>query len=408
MHQLPFFSVPLVLSWLEATDLSRTAHVCRAWRKQSATDMAWEACILSQWAPATLRATRIANLATTEHTSWRTRYRLLMRIRENWKTNNYDTIKLSGHTAPIYAIACNADFVFTASKDNTIRIWHIASRLCSHVLSDHTGGITAMLPDQNELLCGSQDGSIRIWAIDTGKEIRCLQTSAHSIHVIYCTQNLIFSGHKSAQVFIWDRETGDRVTSLLIPILPYKSSQIISIDVLYNNMAVATHDAIFSYSLPNNTPSLIIPHDEMISVRILERSENILINSRTKVNILSLLNGELLQSCLKNNLYHLPQPIKPDSIRTRTYGKFILEASSLGTNPRHPYPHALCLYRFLKHNSFYRDSPRFLHSVHAAKSCNIEVYAFIRNRDDTVLTLLDYASPSIGIPNPKDSSCVIS
>ncbi|AYV84911.1 MAG: hypothetical protein Hyperionvirus54_1, partial [Hyperionvirus sp.] len=154
ISSIPVCLFQFILSWLEAFDLSRTACVCTKWSVHSGSNTGWESCVLSRWDISIVTGRRIANCHPYEiagrliesenkrEVDWRTRYRELMRIKGNWKMGKYNVIKLCGHTEPITAVCCNADFVCSASRDMTIRIWDISTRLCLHILRGHTGLIS--------------------------------------------------------------------------------------------------------------------------------------------------------------------------------------------------------------------------------------------------------------------------
>jgi WD40 repeat protein len=80
-------------------------------------------------------------------------------------------IPLSGHTDDITALAFSYDnhWLATASKDSTVRLWHLMNSLGnkSIVLRGHTRAITALAfsPDGKWLATGSQDSKALLWPL---------------------------------------------------------------------------------------------------------------------------------------------------------------------------------------------------------------------------------------------------
>ncbi|AYV82603.1 MAG: hypothetical protein Hyperionvirus1_182 [Hyperionvirus sp.] len=351
-----------------------------------------------------------------------------MRIKRNWKIGNYAVIKLPGHTESINALSCNPHFIVSASKDKTIRVWHILSRSCLHVFRGHTGSVNTIHVDDTEIVSGSEDGTIRIWSIDTGNEKRCIPATDHTaggiIFKLMCTPNRIICNGSPGQVLIWDRETGNLVKILLIPLaLP-----ISSIHAVDNNLAIAVANTIFLYDLTNIqsdlSPRLTLRHPnyEMhpaygISnivghVTIFPKSEYILSYDGTYIHIFSMSDGTIVQTYIQNarTMFFLLR----DNCAKNTIGKLVSETpdnkDSTGFDN-------LNLWCFLGPKFNYRDRIGFILSYHNINCKNTEVLAFVhRTNPDHALILHDYAArpPEIPttivkpVPRAKRSKCVIS
>ena len=82
---------------------------------------------------------------------------------------------LEGHTKSVNCalIAPNRNYLFTGSRDKTIRVWNLYEKGKVHdVLKKHNNAVTclAMMKRGTYLLSGSSDKSICIWAITYSKK----------------------------------------------------------------------------------------------------------------------------------------------------------------------------------------------------------------------------------------------
>lgn len=84
-----------------------------------------------------------------------------------------------GHTDIITSIFPHSSWLWTASRDNTIRIWNINTKECVKILNDAGGGqVTCMIgTSHDQVLTGGSDGRIRSWNIKTmnWKKTFCLK-----------------------------------------------------------------------------------------------------------------------------------------------------------------------------------------------------------------------------------------
>ncbi len=86
-----------------------------------------------------------------------------------WSLLTYDLeAQLCGHTGAITCLAIDANFLFSGSEDNTIRIWNCSSfqdSYCLSTLAAHTESVRdiLILPDLGHLVSCAGDGLIRVW-----------------------------------------------------------------------------------------------------------------------------------------------------------------------------------------------------------------------------------------------------
>ncbi|MFT7464042.1 MAG: WD40 repeat protein/serine/threonine protein kinase [Pseudohongiellaceae bacterium] len=87
---------------------------------------------------------------------------------------------LNGHTQAVLALAFSPqnNFLASASRDRTVRIWESASGLLLQKLSGHRGQVLSLAfdPRGDRLVSGGFDESVRVWDISSGAELVNLQT----------------------------------------------------------------------------------------------------------------------------------------------------------------------------------------------------------------------------------------
>ncbi|TMQ19635.1 MAG: DUF4365 domain-containing protein, partial [Deltaproteobacteria bacterium] len=102
--------------------------------------------------------------------------------------------------------------LLTASYDNTVRLWDVATGRCLRVLEGHTEAVRAIAwsPDQRQLLSGGNDTTVRVWDVDSGRCVRVLEGHRSLINGVAWSadQRLALSASDDANVRLWDIETG--------------------------------------------------------------------------------------------------------------------------------------------------------------------------------------------------------
>jgi len=88
---------------------------------------------------------------------------------------------LEGHTEAVRALAWSpqGDRLASASLDDTVRVWDVASRQPLTVLTGHTDWVFAVAwsPDGTQLVSGGADDNIRLWDVPSGQALTALGTT---------------------------------------------------------------------------------------------------------------------------------------------------------------------------------------------------------------------------------------
>jgi WD40 repeat protein/DNA-binding SARP family transcriptional activator/predicted ATPase len=128
---------------------------------------------------------------------------------------------LHGHTRPINAIAfaptgaSEPPLMASASSDQTIRLWDVASGRTTAILAEHTDNVEALQfsPDGGRLVSTSRDKSVKLWDLASGQVLHTLHGHTDRVHTCAFSPsgNQVASGSRDRTVRIWDAHSGAAV-----------------------------------------------------------------------------------------------------------------------------------------------------------------------------------------------------
>ncbi len=127
-----------------------------------------------------------------------------------WQVNRDTDYKIvsSGHVGPVISIVTNKSHkviptsvrkspeqeyrIFSASLDNTIRMWDPYDMCCTRVLKEDRSEISAItcLRSRSKIVSGHDDGSLRLWNLDTGSTTNLREHS----NTVTCLVPAVFEG----------------------------------------------------------------------------------------------------------------------------------------------------------------------------------------------------------------------
>ncbi|GMH10342.1 hypothetical protein Nepgr_012183 [Nepenthes gracilis] len=126
-----------------------------------------------------------------------------------------------GHEQGISDLAFSSDsrYLSTASDDNTVRIWDVATGQLIKTLHGHTNYVFCVNfnPQSNMIVSGSFDETVRVWDVKTGKCLKVLPAHSDPVTAVHFNHDgsLIVSGSYDGLCRIWDASTGHCVKTLI-------------------------------------------------------------------------------------------------------------------------------------------------------------------------------------------------
>jgi WD40 repeat protein len=142
-------------------------------------------------------------------------YRLII-----WGRNHSFLQIFEGHSAEITSIDYNNDneYIVTASKDHTVRLWSIKAAACINVIQSHKDEVNAVRfsPDNKTIVSVSADHSIRFWHLRNNVQNDKITTRSQNIRSLHISPNgkLLVSLGKNLEIKIWQLATGDCLYAL--------------------------------------------------------------------------------------------------------------------------------------------------------------------------------------------------
>lgn len=127
---------------------------------------------------------------------------------------------LTGHSQDVLSVAISPDdqTLASASRDKTIKIWHLGSGELIRTLTGHSEFVlsVAISPDGQTLASCSWDKTIKIWQLDSGKLVRTLTGHSKWIDSIAINPDsqILASGGTDKTIKIWHIGSGKLLHTL--------------------------------------------------------------------------------------------------------------------------------------------------------------------------------------------------
>jgi len=127
---------------------------------------------------------------------------------------------LTGHQSDVFsvAIAPNGKTLASGSNDRTIKLWDLQTGELLHTLAGHSHEVwsVAISPDGRTLASGSNDKTIKLWHLQTGKLLRTLTGHESDILAVAFSPDgqTLASGSKDKTIKLWDSQNGRLLQTL--------------------------------------------------------------------------------------------------------------------------------------------------------------------------------------------------
>jgi WD40 repeat protein len=121
-------------------------------------------------------------------------------------------VNRQGHWSAVHACAISPDggLLASASSDQTLIVWDIASGRALHLLAGHTAGVNACCfsPDGQWLASGGSDRSARLWRLADGSAQALLSHRERVNTVAFGAGGHLVCGLADGSVVVWDLDRG--------------------------------------------------------------------------------------------------------------------------------------------------------------------------------------------------------
>ena len=127
---------------------------------------------------------------------------------------------LAGHTDWVNAVALTPDgrLAVSASSDNTLKVWDVASGRELRTLAGHTDWVNAvaLTPDGRLAVSASGDNTLKVWDVASGRELRTLAGHTGGVDAVALTPDgrLAVSASRDKTLKVWDVASGQELRTL--------------------------------------------------------------------------------------------------------------------------------------------------------------------------------------------------
>ena len=121
---------------------------------------------------------------------------------------------LEGHGDRVNGVYADDEYVYTCARDNTARVWDRATFEEVAVLEGHTDYVWDVYADETRIYTASRDGTVRIWDRTTFEEVTVLEGHSGDVTFVYADDERIYTASADRTARVWDKEDPSQVTEL--------------------------------------------------------------------------------------------------------------------------------------------------------------------------------------------------
>ncbi|BGP36382.1 hypothetical protein JCM10450v2_000282 [Rhodotorula kratochvilovae] len=153
---------------------------------------------------------------------WRRLFRDRWLLERRWETGKPSWSWFEGHADSVYCVQFDERKIVSGSRDQTIRIWDVASGTTTATLRGHEGSVLCLQYDDEVLISGSSDSRVVVWDL-VGDEaagrkryevVRTLVGHSMGVLDLCFDDKWIVSCSKDTTTRVWNRQTGELYRTL--------------------------------------------------------------------------------------------------------------------------------------------------------------------------------------------------
>ncbi|KAF8975640.1 hypothetical protein BGZ52_008739, partial [Haplosporangium bisporale] len=92
--------------------------------------------------------------------NWKFLYKQRKQLEQNWAHGVHSAQLLPGHAEGIYCIQFDERKIASGSRDNTIKIWNLATGACLRTYHGHSASVLCLQYDDDKIVSGGSDTNI--------------------------------------------------------------------------------------------------------------------------------------------------------------------------------------------------------------------------------------------------------
>uniref|UniRef100_A0A8J6ZM29 PQQ-binding-like beta-propeller repeat protein n=1 Tax=Desmonostoc muscorum LEGE 12446 TaxID=1828758 RepID=A0A8J6ZM29_DESMC len=127
---------------------------------------------------------------------------------------------LTGHSNSVNAVAVtpNGQQVISASNDDTLKVWNLATGEKLFTLTGHSDSVNAIAvtPNGQQVISASLDSTLKVWNLATGEELFTLTGHSDWVNAVAVTPNgqQVISASRDRTIKVWNLATGEELFTL--------------------------------------------------------------------------------------------------------------------------------------------------------------------------------------------------
>jgi hypothetical protein len=198
---MPQDIVNRILTHLTSQEIATTPLVCRKWNEMLKNEDVWRIFFYDHFP--SVNPSAIDNFQSA-----------YQGLYSNLTKGVYASHTLTGHGNSVLSVAVFEGKLFSASADDTIKVWDLKTGKCTATLKGHLGQVSCLAIFEGKLFSGSDDKTIRVWDIKTGECRATLKSHQKWVTSLAIFEEKLFSRSSDQKIKVWDLKTDECTATL--------------------------------------------------------------------------------------------------------------------------------------------------------------------------------------------------